>query len=169
MSCELLLAGDRPIPRDVPRTCTHLALEPSPTAPRQARAFVQTNAPPLDGGQLEVLLVLTSELVTNAVLHARTPLEVGVTVAEQLVVVSVSDLAAEAPQASDFSDRRESGRGLVLVEGLADDWGVVPAEHRPGKAVWFSLRREEGMSGLASSDGAARTAQRPVSGEAAHV
>jgi anti-sigma regulatory factor (Ser/Thr protein kinase) len=89
------------------------------------------------------MLVLASELATNALLHARTPFQVGVTVTEDVVLVCVGDDSdtnpAEPPEPP--STGSENGRGIMLVRALADDWGVLPAESRQGKVVWFLFRR----------------------------
>ncbi|HSP38673.1 MAG TPA: ATP-binding protein [Frankiaceae bacterium] len=87
---------------------------------------------------------LTSELVTNAVLHARTPLEVSVTVTDDVVLICVGDgsqVTPGQPNGETPSDGNENGRGIMLVRALADEWGVLPAETRHGKAVWFLFRR----------------------------
>jgi two-component sensor histidine kinase len=144
MSCELVLAAEHPIPRQESRTSEHIHLRAEPTAPRAARDFVSAHAPALDQDQMMSLLMLTSELVTNAVLHARSALTVGITVSETQILVTVADQVEARPEGRSYSDRRESGRGIVLVGALADDWGVVPEPDRPGKSVWFSMRRYVG-------------------------
>jgi len=147
MSCEHLLAADVPIPRQHARTSEHIHLRPVPTAPREARSFVRTNAAVLDGDRLHDMLVLTSELATNAVLHARTPFEVSVTVTDDVVLVCVGDRTNGQPASPVQSDGRENGRGMVLVRSLADEWGVAPASGQVGKAVWFLFRRAPGATG----------------------
>jgi anti-sigma regulatory factor (Ser/Thr protein kinase) len=146
MSCERVLAADQPIPSQTARESTHIHLTPEPTAAREARRFVRSTATVLDDDRLDDLLVLTSEVVTNAVLHARTPLEVGVTLTEEAVLICVGDGADGTPVAQGPSDGRESGRGIMLVRELADDWGVLPNDARQGKAVWFLFRRTAGKA-----------------------
>ena len=141
MSCEQLLSVDHPIPTQVERESQHIHLTPVPTAAREARRFVRSTATVLDDDRLDDLLILTSEIVTNAVLHARTPLELGVTVTDDAVLVCVADGADGTPAHQDQSYGRESGRGIMLVRELADDWGVLPHDTRQGKAVWFLFRR----------------------------
>src|ERR1700712_1397612 len=141
MSCEQLLAAEHPIPVQMARASEHIHLTPVPTAPREARRFVRSTADVLDDDRLQDLLILTSELVTNAVLHARTPFEVGVTVTDDVVLICVGDRSKGTPRDRVQSDGREDGRGILLVQSLADDWGVPPAETRQGKAVWFLFRR----------------------------
>ena len=87
------------------------------------------------------MLVLTSELATNAVLHARTPFEVSVTVTDEAVLVCVGDGMDGHPRSPVQSEGRENGRGIVLVRALADEWGVQPGDGPGGKAVWFLFHR----------------------------
>lgn len=118
-----------------------LALEPVPQLVALARDFVRQHVPVLTDDTYDTVLLLTSELVTNAVLHARTALEVGITVTPRSLVVTVFDLDLghrELPS----PEVREGGRGLVLVTALAHAWAV----HRPtdgGKTVWFRVGRDE--------------------------
>lgn len=144
MSCEQLLAAEHPIPTQAGRETQHIHLTPVPTAAREARRFARDTAAVLDDDRLYDLTVLTSELVTNAVLHARTALEVGITVTDEVVLVCVGDAAEERPTHQPESDGRENGRGITLVRELADDWGVLPNDTRTGKAVWFLIRRQGG-------------------------
>lgn len=141
MSCEQLLAADDPIPRQDRRDSSHIHLTPVPTAAREARQFVRTSATVLGDDRLDDLLVLTSELVTNAVLHARTAFEVGVTVTDAAVLICVGDGASDEPRHRTPAAGRENGRGIMLVRALADDWGVLPAVAKSGKTVWFLFRR----------------------------
>jgi anti-sigma regulatory factor (Ser/Thr protein kinase) len=141
MSCEHLLAADHPVPRQHARTSEHIHLTPVPTAPRDARSFVRTTAAVLDTDRLHDMLVLTSELATNAVLHARTAFDVSVTVTDEVVLVCVGDRVDGHPRSPVQSDGREDGRGMLLVRSLADEWGISPAADRVGKAVWFLFHR----------------------------
>jgi anti-sigma regulatory factor (Ser/Thr protein kinase) len=117
-----------------------LELPPLPTSPRVAREFV---AGVVVGWGLDHLAdaarLLTSELVTNAVLHARTSLTVRVDRDEerQVVRVSVLDHSEVRPRRRHYSPMSTTGRGLVMVRGAARDYGVDSAES--GKAVWFEL------------------------------
>jgi anti-sigma regulatory factor (Ser/Thr protein kinase) len=83
--------------------------------------------------------LLTSELVTNALIHTEDGAVVTATVAPARLRVEVRDFTTGAfePQASAPSDESTHGRGLVLVQSLADSWGV--RTQGPGKVVWFEL------------------------------
>ncbi|MFF7653003.1 ATP-binding protein [Streptomyces sp. NPDC007983] len=93
------------------------------------------------GSALVVLLVL-SELATNAVRHGRVPgryYEVRIAYdAEKLVGVEVSDPGDGLPLIGDAAPDAERGRGLAIVEAFAEAWGV--RERVVGKTVWARVR-----------------------------
>ena len=113
-------------------------LAASTAAVAEARAFVSSA---LRRWELDSLVtdatLLTSELVTNAVLHARTDLTVSVAVADGAAEIGVTDSSPKLPRARTAARTSEGGRGLQLVEQVAEDWGVVPVDG--GKQVWFAL------------------------------
>jgi anti-sigma regulatory factor (Ser/Thr protein kinase)/GAF domain-containing protein len=125
------------------------AYQPEPKAAAAARRFVRdtlqawvvTGA--ADGhGLVDDAVLLTSELVTNAVVHAGTPVQVTCRLADGAVEVVVSDghpgrLVPEAPEPDPVPSERTGGRGLLLPAALASAWGV--AYGRVSKAVWFRL------------------------------
>lgn len=93
----------------------------------------------------ETLTLLTAELTAHAVRHGHVPgrdFHVRLTLAEGTFRIAVTDTRAEtrppaSPPATDSLS--ESGRGLLLVAALADDWGVSPRRAAPGKTVWAEL------------------------------
>ena len=117
----------------------HVDLEPTPAAPRAARAFLAEHIGPIDLDSAYAAALCASELVTNGVLHARTPIHLGVTLGSQRMLVTVADGAGGSPHVPVQDDERPSGRGLMLVEALADQWGV--SESDTGKTVWFTIAR----------------------------
>jgi anti-sigma regulatory factor (Ser/Thr protein kinase) len=86
-------------------------------------------------------LLATSELVANAVRHARMPLDLEVrrTVAGWVVAVTDGDRKAPAPR--DVDHYSESGRGLLIVRRSSDRSGWAPAGD--GKTVWVELYEPE--------------------------
>jgi anti-sigma regulatory factor (Ser/Thr protein kinase) len=89
----------------------------------------------------EVATILTSEVVTNAVSHAATSPTLGLraSLADGFLEVGVKDGdRGHLPHMSDAPDPTdEGGRGLILVDGMAESWGT---SLRPqGKEVWFRL------------------------------
>jgi anti-sigma regulatory factor (Ser/Thr protein kinase) len=115
-------------------------LDPVPASVGLARSLVRESLAAFDGDARDVALLLTSELVTNAILHARTPVQLGVLVDGGRALVCVADRLPESPALSPraHSHDRPGGRGLALVEDLADTWGTTT--YRGGKTVWFVLQ-----------------------------
>ncbi|MGK4583065.1 ATP-binding protein [Kitasatospora sp. HPMI-4] len=101
----------------------------------------------------EMAVLLLSELMTNACWHARVPQGRHITArcvryADRLRV-EVSDASSELPEPRQAAPEDESGRGLALVEALADAWGAHLRECGVGKTVWFELGLPAGESGSA--------------------
>lgn len=88
------------------------------------------------------VLLVVSELATNAVRHGRVPgryFEVRIAYdAEKMVGVEVSDPGEGRPVIADATPDDESGRGLAIVDSLAEAWGI--RERIVGKTVWARLR-----------------------------
>ncbi|MCX4446008.1 ATP-binding protein [Streptomyces sp. NBC_00708] len=90
----------------------------------------------------QVAELLLSELVTNALVHTDDGAVVAVSVAPRRLRVEVRDFVTGMPPESHVppADDGTHGRGLVLVESLADSWGISPRSL--GKVVWFELDGE---------------------------
>lgn len=113
--------------------------EPDPMNVRAARQFV-AGALAQQGfrGDVDPVLLLASELITNAVRHAGTPFEVEVVVEPGAVRVVVLDEDVDhAPTVRDPGPEDTNGRGLLLVAQLAAEWGSERVDRR--KAVWFAV------------------------------
>jgi hypothetical protein len=124
---------------DPETTPVHTVVLPaSAEAPRDARIFAWGISPPLDDDDMAVLGLLTSELVTNGVLHARTDLTYGIAVTPDLVLVGVGDGSSAVPTEPTGSEPT-SGRGMHLLVSLAHQWGVHVGDG--GKVVWFTIAR----------------------------
>lgn len=86
----------------------------------------------------DIAELLTSELVTNAIVHTDREAVLTATVGPGGLRVEVRDFVARRPRLRvPNADDGTNGRGLVLVQTLADAWGV--RAHGVGKAVWFEL------------------------------
>ncbi|GAA4658130.1 SpoIIE family protein phosphatase [Kineococcus glutinatus] len=84
---------------------------------------------------LDDALVVVTELVTNAVLHAGTDVELRLRCEHDGLWVEVADrLPGVLPLLRAPDEGRESGRGVVLLDALATEWGTAHRAH--GKAVW---------------------------------
>ena len=116
-------------------------LPPDPRSAGAARRFVTRALHELGEDRLsELAELLVSELVTNAVLHARTTITLEVCHTGPGVRVGVVDASPRGPRQREFSDQATTGRGLTLVESLSSSWGTEPT--RNGKSVWFELRED---------------------------
>jgi anti-sigma regulatory factor (Ser/Thr protein kinase) len=114
-------------------------LPPEPSSPAEARAAVLEQF--ADHRLLGELLLCVSEVVTNAVLHAGTELRFSVSENFDRIRVEVSDGNAGMPIRKNYDLDAATGRGMLLIEELADGWGVQPLDD--GKTVWFELLDEE--------------------------
>ncbi|MGI5141947.1 MULTISPECIES: ATP-binding protein [unclassified Streptomyces] len=81
--------------------------------------------------------LLLSEILTTAVQHAQGQIGVHVCRTDTDLTVEISDRRPHLPQPHLAAEDAESGRGLLLVRALADDWGVRPTDE--GKTTWFSV------------------------------
>lgn len=138
MSCQRVQTAAL-MPGDTVESSHHLQLDPVPRLVGRARAFVREHAPPLPDQTADVLVLLTSELVTNAVLHARTAIELGITVGQLSVLVTVHDEDLARPEQRPYA-QREGGWGLGLVRELAED-SAMELHPGDGKTAWFRLPR----------------------------
>ena len=125
--------------RDTPRIVRDsITLLPEPRAAGEARHFVAGRvADVLPPEVTEVAILLTSELVTNVIVHARTPMRLSVDVEPSALRVAIADDAPRTPVRRAGGDTRLTGRGMHLVEKLSNHWGVEPTPS--GKTVWFEL------------------------------
>ncbi|MFI5620454.1 ATP-binding protein [Streptomyces sp. NPDC051567] len=95
----------------------------------------------------EAAELLVTELVTNALVHTGQGAEVSVSLAATRLRVEVRDYATRRPRPYvPTVDDGTHGRGLVLVEALADTWGVDTPPLGRGKVVWFELEGKAGGS-----------------------
>lgn len=115
---------------------------PTPTSVPQARMIaVQTCRWWGVGTEVsERVMVVVTELVTNSVKHARTPLELRLRCTERFIHVAVHDHDKRTSRLRppEFPDE-EGGRGLVIVGGLSQSWGCRPTPD--GKVTWATVRR----------------------------
>lgn len=125
----------------MPRLAKRVELLAGPEAPHDARLVVRDalDAWGVPDGVVEDTVLAVSELVTNAVKHARSSsvleLEIGET--REWLRFSVSDASRVPPLARLASDSDESGRGLAVLAALSDRWGIE--QHGPGKRVWCEV------------------------------
>ena len=112
---------------------------PDLRSPRGARRFVDEMLATWDcRPAIETLEVLLSEIVANAVVHARSEPEVTVRLLDGFLRVDVADDSDVMPEPRAAGTMEEGGRGLRILDSEASRWGVSP---RPGggKVVWFEV------------------------------
>jgi hypothetical protein len=128
----------RPIrPTALQKRC--VSLTAGPTAPGIARGQVRATIAAWDiPVDTSVAILLTSELVTNAVMHeAGQTINLVITCGYGQLGVDVHDTSRELPEPVDGPPDAETGRGLVLVASMSSSWGYYRTPH--GKAVYFTL------------------------------
>jgi anti-sigma regulatory factor (Ser/Thr protein kinase) len=118
--------------------------EPEASSIRRAREFVRQSLQHCRSSPLDGVLLVTSELATNAVKHVGTDFEVRTTVRWQgsdiALRVEVRDPGASAVAREDPSDDAEAGRGLQIVEHECDRWGDEPGADGRGKVVFAEFQ-----------------------------
>ena len=114
---------------------------PRPSSVGEARRMIRGGL--LHAGRddlVETAELLVSEIVTNALVHAGTPIVVAFSFPDGVLRVEVSDGSPHAPSPRAYGPSAGTGRGLMLLEDMVADWGVVPAP--TGKTVWFQVAPE---------------------------
>jgi CheY-like chemotaxis protein/anti-sigma regulatory factor (Ser/Thr protein kinase) len=115
-------------------------LDRGSAAPGVARRFVRASVGEIDPVMLEAVELLTSELVTNAVVHAGSEPRLALILHSDHIRVEVHDDDPTLPAEQEHDASRPSGRGIPLLEHLASTWGVESVED--GKVVWFEVPRQ---------------------------
>jgi anti-sigma regulatory factor (Ser/Thr protein kinase) len=117
-----------------------------PRSVGRARALLREQAADwkLPDDITETAVLLLSELMTNAYRHAHASpgreIRTRCVLDDDHLHVSVTDANDTMPVFRNPSPEDESGRGLILVTLLADEWGTAPRPHGIGKTIWFALR-----------------------------
>jgi PAS domain S-box-containing protein len=113
-------------------------LAPHPPSVAAARRHVRELLLAADRADLvDSCTLLVSEVVTNALLHAGTDIDLKAYLVGPGIRVEVGDGSPHLPSRRRYAATSGTGRGLQMLEALVDDWGV---SRRPdGKTVWFVL------------------------------
>lgn len=112
-------------------------LSSHPTSASAARRFVRQVLDTWECGDPDAVLICTDELVTNAIIHVSSDIDVVVRRTDDNIRVEVHDDSPRPPLRRVHAMDADSGRGLRVVEALSGRWGV---ESKPaGKAVWFEV------------------------------
>ncbi len=111
-----------------------------PTGPSRVRQWMTTRLREWSVPEpvIGAAILCTSELTTNALLHAGTPAQVHVDLNAERLLVSVADTGTRGSVIRAHTDTMSSrGRGLGLIEELSDSWGTDPTVR--GTTVWFEM------------------------------
>ena len=122
-----------------------LALDCTPESARISRELVRSTLHSIDTDLVEVAAILTDEMVANAVKHGQPPISLAIESDREGIVISVADSGPEFPEARTVSRTAENGRGLMIIDILSDEWGVLPLYQ--GKQVWFRLHVRDVLAG----------------------
>ncbi len=131
-----------------------LHLEPVVESTPVARHWIAAHLRELPADVTGYAALLTSELVTNAVLHAATPMCVTLHILPDRIRVDVADGSPAFPSIKEYGRDAATGRGLTLFNTLASNWGVQAVDG--GKIVWFELPVDFPVSPSSVSDGTFR-------------
>ncbi|MFE9766150.1 ATP-binding protein [Streptomyces sp. NPDC005808] len=124
-----------------------LEIRPDPAevgrARRWARSRLAGSGIEADEPLAETLILLVSELVTNAVVHTGCPAVLRLSLPEGVEITTVrlevADASTRPPVPRHADGEETNGRGLELVDGLADRWGWCP--EGAGKRIWVEVDR----------------------------
>lgn len=111
----------------------------------------------VSAGVRDTAVLLTSEVVTNAVQHGHGRPRLSAVAGPEGVRVEVGDDSDRSPVVGAAEEDAPGGRGMAIVDGAADAWGVTrDPSGRSGKVVWFELRTSgargrRALSALAAS------------------
>jgi anti-sigma regulatory factor (Ser/Thr protein kinase) len=108
-----------------------------PQSVTDARLFVRDALGDQPREVMDVAELITSELTANCVRHAGTDFELAIDSGGQ-IRIEVRDRSSRVPRLLSPASHELAGRGLQIVDALADDWGVAAVDG--GKTVWFTLR-----------------------------
>jgi PAS domain S-box-containing protein len=140
-SAPKAMTGQRSPDPGAPDAVERLDLSPDASSATRARRFIRQVATThaLESEVVDQLVLVGTELVTNAVLHARTALALTLELYPDQVRISVTDRSSAPATLRRYHPEALTGRGLALVGAVSQRWGVDPAG--VGKRVWAEIER----------------------------
>jgi anti-sigma regulatory factor (Ser/Thr protein kinase) len=129
-----------------------IVLSPESASVPEARRFISDQLADLDPETIDVARLLVSEVVTNAVLHARTEVTLTLERDRSTVQVQIQDANPLLPVMRSHGPDAGTGRGLHVLDRLATRWGTSQIEG--GKIVWFEMSTTPDASAADSPDAA---------------
>ncbi|MDQ4054734.1 MAG: PAS domain S-box protein [Actinomycetota bacterium] len=139
----VLVAVYTRVPHMIPRSgSASRPLQAHPSSVHAARRIVREALTLARRDDLvDAAQLLVSEMVTNALVHAGTPIDLRVSIEGGGLRVEVTDGSTQPPVPRSYGPMAGTGRGLRLLEQLVDRWGTLA--HEDGKTVWFELSSGE--------------------------
>jgi anti-sigma regulatory factor (Ser/Thr protein kinase) len=141
-----------------------LNLDDDPRSAKRARDFVATRLAGHERATVENATLMVSELVTNSLKHATGGVTLTVTLTDERVRVDVVDPGPAHPVVRSPTPDDPTGRGLLIVSELSDEWGFTPSGAN-GNHVWFVIGLDRSSS--AGSDSARQAGPRSQRADAA--
>jgi len=135
----------------------------TPAAVARARRFVAHELADAPSEVVEEIEIMVSELATNCVRHTVTDFTVSVERSDREILVEVTDSGGGMPTVRRPEPSEPSGRGLRIVQELADSFGVRELRGSPGKTVWFVVGLDESMGSASGTQSATRDFSQPRS------
>ena len=125
-----------------PSPSSTLSLPASLDAPALARLHLRQFRAQLTPASWDDALILTSELVTNAVLHGQPEFTLKIDLEPPDLTIAVSDASSQLPPSKTDLPLPPAthGRGLAIVDSIATRWGVTLHVPGPGKDIWVLLQ-----------------------------
>lgn len=120
---------------------THWRIRNSPAAPALARRYVGETLVDAPRSVVDIIELMVSELATNCVQYVESDITVTIERTPEQVRIGVADGGhgdLDRIEMKNPAPTEATGRGLRIVDQLADEWGVEPAPGE-GKSVWFTL------------------------------
>ncbi len=128
-----------------PKDSVGTMIQPGPQHVAGGRRFVRDTLDAWNQAELApTACLLVSELLTNAMRHTSEPIGLRLNHTEHEIIAEISDDHPQLPRRTLPAPADEDGRGLTLVEALADRWGSLPANG--SKIVWFALATDSGSA-----------------------
>jgi anti-sigma regulatory factor (Ser/Thr protein kinase) len=115
------------------------AFPPEASSVGDVRRFLRDELRGLPTRVIDLAILLSSELATNVVRHARVPFVVHVERGDRSVGVRVTDQGGGVPVQRSPEVTETTGRGILIVDALSDGWGIHQDAATDETTVWFRL------------------------------
>jgi anti-sigma regulatory factor (Ser/Thr protein kinase) len=111
----------------------------TPQSVKAARQFVTDALLGTPRETVDEIVLMVSELASNSVRFADSEFTVHIQRVRRQIRVEVADGGGGTPTLRLAQPEDLSGRGLMIVQAMSEEWGVAPSRPPPGKSVWFTV------------------------------